>query len=316
MHRYIIRRLLHIVLTAFLASVFLFLLLNLMQGDAIDIYFGMSEDRSPEAEAYLRAQYGLDKPLVVQYVTWLGKAVRGDLGTSWRFAEPVMDMFGKRVLLSFEIAGIAILISVVGSITLGIYLAVHQNSLADQVIRFLGLIAVSAPIFWVALALILILSLWFHWMPPVRYVPWSEDPWKHFQIVFVPGALWGFLSIPSFSRYVRNAMLDVLSADYVRTARSKGLYERRVLFVHALRNAAGPLVTVIGMSIGGAAGGNVLLENVFSLPGMGRLYTTAIGQRDYPVILGLSLLLSLFFLFMMLVTDLAYAWLDPRVRYE
>jgi len=225
-------------------------------------------------------------------------------------------MFGKRVLLSFEIAGIAILISVVGSITLGIYLAVRQNSLADQVIRFLGLIAVSAPIFWVALALILVLSLWFHWMPPVRYVPWSEDPWKHFQIVFVPGALWGFLSIPSFSRYVRNAMLDVLSADYVRTARSKGLYERRVLFVHALRNAAGPLVTVIGMSIGGAAGGNVLLENVFSLPGMGRLYTTAIGQRDYPVILGLSLLLSLFFLFMMLVTDLAYAWLDPRVRYE
>jgi peptide/nickel transport system permease protein len=316
MHRYIIRRLLHIWLTAFLASVFLFLLLNLMQGDAIDIYFGLSEDRSPEAEAYLRAQYGLDKPLAVQYLTWLSKAIRGDLGTSWRFAEPVMDMFRKRVLLSFEIAGIAIFISVVGSITLGIYLAVHQNSAADQIIRFLGLIAVSAPIFWVALALILVLSQVFHWMPPVRYVSWSEDAWKHFQIVFVPAALWGVLSIPSFSRYVRNAVLDVLSADYVRTARSKGLHERRVLFVHALRNAAGPLVTVIGMSIGGAAGGNVLLENVFSLPGMGRLYTTAISQRDYPVVLGLSLLLSLFFLFMMLVTDLAYAWLDPRVRYE
>jgi len=316
MHRYIIRRLLHIWLTAFLASVFLFLLLNLMQGDAIDIYFGLSEDRSPEAEAYLRAQYGLDKPLAVQYLTWLSKAIRGDLGTSWRFAEPVMDMFRKRVLLSFEIAGIAIFISVVGSITLGIYLAVHQNSAADQIIRFLGLIAVSAPIFWVALALILVLSQVFHWMPPVRYVSWSEDAWKHFQIVFVPAALWGVLSIPSFSRYVRNAVLDVLSADYVRTARSKGLHERRVLFVHALRNAAGPLVTVIGMSIGGAAGGNVLLENVFSLPGMGRLYTTAISQRDYPVVLGLSLLLSLFFLLMMLVTDLAYAWLDPRVRYE
>lgn len=316
MSRYIVRRLLHMLLTALLASVFLFLLLNLMQGDAIDIYFGMSEDRSPQAEAFLRAQYGLDKPIVMQYVTWLGKVMRGHLGTSWRFGEPVMDMFRKRVALSFEIAGIATLISLVGSLTLGIYLAVHQNSFTDQIVRFLGLIALSAPTFWVALALVLILSLVFHWMPPVRYVPWHENAWLHWQIIFVPGALWGFLSIPSFSRYVRNAVLDVLSADYVRTARSKGLREQRILFVHALRNAAGPLITVTGMSIGGAAGGNILLENVFSLPGMGRLYMVAIGQRDYPVILGLSLLLSLFFLFVMLLTDLVYAWLDPRIRYE
>ena len=316
MNRYIIRRLLHMLLTAFLASVFLFFMLNLMRGDAIDVYFGMSEDRTPESEAFLRRQLGLDKPLVVQYLVWLGKVVRGDLGTSWRFSEPVSSMFMKRVGLSLEMVGIATLISFVGSISLGIYLAVHQNSAVDQIVRLLGLVVLSAPLFWLALALIVLLSQVFHWMPPVRYVTWAENPWEHFQIIILPAGLWGVTSIPSFSRYVRNAVLDVLSADYIRTARSKGLPERRVLLVHALRNAAGPLVTVIGMSLASAVSGNVLMENVFSLPGMGRLYLTGLTQRDYPVVMGLSLLISLFFLFVMLLTDLTYAWLDPRVRYE
>jgi peptide/nickel transport system permease protein len=229
MTRYIIRRLLQIVFTALLITILLFLMLNLMRGNAIDIYFGMSEDRTPASVAFLKKTLGLDKPLAVQYVLWLSKAVRGDLGTSWRFAEPVTSMFIKRIGLSLEIVFLASVISMTGSIALGIYLAVHQNSIADQVIRFVGLIFLSAPLYWICLALIVILSRTIHWIPPVRYVPFSEDPKTHLQIIAMPGILWGLTSIPSFSRYVRNAVLDVLSSDYVRTARAKGLTDRRVL---------------------------------------------------------------------------------------
>ena len=316
MSRYIIRRLIQMVITALLTSVFLFIMLNLMRGDAIDIYFGAEKLRTPEAEARLRTELGLDKPLHTQYLLWLGKAVRGDLGVSWRFQVPVMKMFQERILLTSELWGLASLISIAGSVTLGIYLAVHQNSVADQVIRFAGLVALSAPIYWVAIITIVLLARIAHWIPPVIYQSFRQNPVQHLEIITIPIILWGTLSIPSFSRYVRNSVLDVLSADYVRTARAKGLPERRVLLVHALRNAAGPLVTIVGLSAGGAAGGTVLLESVFSLPGMGRLFLAGISQRDYPVVMGLSLMVSLIFLGILLVSDLSYALFDPRIRYD
>jgi peptide/nickel transport system permease protein len=316
MSRYIIRRLLQVVFTVLLITILLFILLNLMRGNAIDIYFGMSEDRTPASVAYLKAQYGLDKPLITQYLLWLGKAVRLDLGTSWYYNKPVMALFLQRIQLSLELVFIASVISMVGSLVLGVYLAVHQNSIADQVLRFVGLIFLSAPLYWIALAIIVGLSRTVHWIPPIRYVSLAQD-WKtHLVIIALPSTLWGLTSIPSFSRYVRNAVLDVLSSDFVRTARAKGLRSNQVLFGHAMRNAAGPLATVVGLSFAGAAGGSVLLETVFSLPGMGRLYLSAIGQRDYPVVMGLTLLIAVFFLLVILITDLSYAFFDPRIRYE
>lgn len=316
MTRYIIRRLVQVAVTALLITMILFAMLNLMRGNAIDIYFGMSEDRTPASVAFLQKQYGLDKPLVEQYVLWLSKAVRGDLGMSWRFNQPVMSLFLSRIQLSLELVFIASAISLVGSIVLGVYLAVHQNSVADQVIRFGGLIMLSAPLYWIALAVIVGLSRTIHWIPPVRYVSLAQDPKTHLEIIILPALLWGVTSIPSFSRYVRNAVLDVLSSDYVRTARAKGLKSNQVLYGHAMRNAAGPLATVVGLSLAGAAAGAVLLETVFSLPGMGRLYLSAIGQRDYPVVMGLTLLIALFFLVTILITDLSYAFFDPRIRYS
>jgi peptide/nickel transport system permease protein len=281
---YAVRRLLQIIPTVLLSTLLLFLTLNLMRGDAIDVYFGMSEDRSPEAVAALEERLGLDKPLAFQYLTWLGGVVRGDFGESWRLQDPVLPLIFERMLLSLELALIASLISIAFSLLLGTYLATRQNSAADQVIRVVSLFFISAPIYWVALGLILV--------------------------------LWGLLSIPSFSRYVRNAVLDVLSADYVRTARAKGLAERQMLRIHVLRNAAGPLATVVGLSIGAAAGGTLLLEVVFSLPGMGRLWLTAIAQRDYPLVLGIGVVISIIFVLVNLLTDLSYAVFDPRIRYR
>jgi peptide/nickel transport system permease protein len=287
-----------------------------VRGDAIDIYFGTSADRSAAGDAALRAQLGLDQPLPVQYLTWLGHMVTGDFGESWRYHEPVLKLILQRLSLSFELSIIASLISIFFSSLLGIYLAIHQNSFADQAIRFVSLIFISAPLYWVALAIIVFLSVTFRWIPPIRYVSLTQDFATHLQIIAIPATLWGILSVPSFSRFVRNSVLDILSEDYVRTAFAKGLTRNRILYVHVLKNASGPLMTVIGLSLAGAAGGTLLMEVVFSLPGMGRLWLTSIYQRDIPMILGISVFISTIFVLVNLLIDLSYAWFDPRIRYD
>lgn len=316
MRTYVLRRLLQLIPTVLLSTALLFLLLTVMRGDALDVYFGMSVDRSPRAEAALRHRFGLDQPPVVQYLTWLGRFMRGDFGESWRLQQPVRPLIATRMVLSFELATIASLISIVFSLLLGIYLATHRNRASDQIIRIVSLFFISAPVYWVALALIVVLSRLAGWIPPVQYVALTADPLRHLEIIAIPATLWGLLSIPAFSRFVRNAILDVLGEDYVRTARAKGLAERRVLYRHALRNAAGPLATVVGLSIGGAAGGTLLLEVVFNLPGMGRLWLTAISQRDYPMVLSIGAVIAIVFALANLLTDLSYAWFDPRIRYR
>jgi peptide/nickel transport system permease protein len=313
---YTIRRLLQVVPTVLISTGLLFALMSLMRGDAIDVYFGMSSDRTPEAVAALERQLGIDRPLAVQYFSWLGNIARGDFGVSWRLQEPVLPLIAERLALSFELAAIASLISIVASLTLGTYLATHKDSFADQAIRILSLVFISAPVYWVAIALILVLSRTLHWIPPVAYVSFREDPLRHLEIIAIPATLWGILSIPSFTRYVRNAVLDALYADYVRTARAKGVNERSLMRRHVLRNAAGPLATVVGLSVGAAAGGTLLLEVVFNLPGMGRLWLNAIAQRDYPLVLGIGVVVSTVFVLVNLLTDLSYALLDPRIRHR
>jgi peptide/nickel transport system permease protein len=315
-NQYIARRLGQAIPTVLLATLFVFLLVNMVRGDAIDIYFGLSEDRTPEAEAALRARLGIDQPIPVQYLNWLGRLLAGDMGTSWRYDRPVLELILERLSLSVELSIIASAISIFFSSLLGVYLATHQNSFIDQAVRFVSLIFISAPLYWVALGIIAFLSINFRWLPPIRYVSIAEDFWTHLQIIAIPATLWGILSIPSFSRFVRNSVLDILSEDYVRTARAKGLKRSRIFFVHVLKNASGPLITVIGLSLAGAAGGTLLMEVVFSLPGMGRLWLTAIYQRDIPMILGISVFISTFFVVINLLVDLCYAWLDPRIHYS
>lgn len=316
MNQYVVRRLLQVIPTVLLSTLFVFIMVNLVRGDAIDIYFGTSVDRSAAGDAALRAQLGLDQPLPVQYLTWLSHMVTGDFGESWRYHEPVLKLILQRLSLSFELSIIASLISIFFSSLLGMYLAIHQNSFADQAIRFVSLIFISAPLYWVALAIIVFLSVTFRWIPPIRYVSLTQDFATHLQIIAIPATLWGILSVPSFSRFVRNSVLDILSEDYVRTAFAKGLTRNRVLYVHVLKNASGPLMTVIGLSLAGAAGGTLLMEVVFSLPGMGRLWLTSIYQRDIPMILGISVFISTIFVLVNLLIDLSYAWFDPRIRYD
>jgi peptide/nickel transport system permease protein len=238
------------------------------------------------------------------------------MGTSWRFGEPVLKLLLERAQLSLELFSIAVVISVFFSSVLGVYLAVHQNSFLDQAIRVVSLVFISAPLYWVALALLVFLSKVLNWMPPIQYVSLQDEPLKHLEIIAIPAVLWGFLSVPPFSRQVRGAVLDVLSQDFVRTARAKGLMERTVLFRHALRNAAGPLATLVGLSFAAAMGGSLLMEVVFTLPGMGRLWLTSIYQRDQPMIMGIAVMISTVFVVVNFLTDLSYGWLDPRVRYD
>ena len=179
-----------------------------------------------------------------------------------------------------------------------------------------ALVLVSAPSYWVALALLVLLSRHLNWMPPVQYASLGEAPVTHLQIIAIPACLSGFMSVPAFSRFVRGAVLDVLSSEYVRTARAKGLTERMVLYRHAWRNAAGPLLTIVGLSMARAAGGSLLMEVVFTLPGMGRMWLTSIHQRDLPMIMGSGVVVSTVFVLVNFLTDLSYGWLDPRIRYQ
>jgi peptide/nickel transport system permease protein len=316
MNHYILQRVLQVIPTVLIASLFVFITVNAVRGNAIDIYFGLSEDRTPTAEAALEARLGIDKPLPVQYLTWLGNLATGNFGTSWRYNKPVLSLILERLVLSLELALIASTISIVFSSLLGVYLATHQNSPVDQAFRFISLIFISAPLYWVALGIIVFLSTRFHWIPPIRYVSITQDFWIHVQIIAIPSTLWGILSVPSFSRFVRNSVLDILGEDYVRTARAKGLKRDRIFFVHVLKNAGGPLFTVIGLSLAGAAGGTLLMEVVFSLPGMGRLWLSAIFQRDIPMILGISVFVSTIFVLVNLLIDLCYVWIDPRIHYS
>ncbi len=316
MGNYLLRRLLQMIPTVLLSSIFVFAMMQMVRGDAIDIYFGLSEGRTPEAEQALREQLGIDKPVVMQYLHWLGRVLQGDFGESWRFRQPVIEMIGKRVVLNFELWVIAASISIFFSSVIGVYTALYQNGFIDQAVRFTALVLLSAPFYWVAMIILVVLSKYLHWTPPLVYQSFWEDPKTHFQMILIPAVLWGITSIFSFSRYVRNCVLDVLRSNFVRTARAKGVSQTRALFKHTLMNAAGPLATIIALGVGQVVGGMLFMEMVFVLPGMGRLWLDAIYQRDYPLIMTINLLISLTFVFVNILTDIAYGIFDPRIRYE
>lgn len=316
MINYILRRLLQTIPTIFLSTVFVFTMMNLIRGDAVDIYFGTSEGRTPEAEQALRRQLGIDKPPVEQYIHWISRVARGDFGESWRFRQPVIEMISKRVVLNLELWVIALTISVVFSSAVGVYTAAHQNGVVDQVTRFVALVLLSAPFYWVAMIILVVLSKGLHWTPPLVYQNLWDDPVTHLQMIMIPSVLWGVSSIFSFSRYVRNCVLDVLQSNYVRAARARGVKMSVVLFKHTLMNAAGPLATIVALGVGQVVGGALFMEMVFQLPGMGRLWLEAMFQRDYPVIMAICLLISVTFVFVNLFADLIYGVFDPRIRYE
>jgi len=281
----------------------------------VDQLIGANAAINPEGEARLREYFGLDRPLHVQYLDWLLRAVRGNLGNSFRTGQPVLDLVISHLLVSLELALLAVLFATLIGIPLGVAAAFRQNTLFDGISRFVSLVGLSMPVFWQATMMLLILSKLLRWSPPLHWSDPVSDPVSNLQMMILPAIALATVSAAVIMRMTRTTVLEVLGQDYIRTARAKGLTQSAVLIRHALRNALLPTLTVIGLQFGYLIGGVVVVEEVFTLPGAGRLILNAIYERDYPVLQGGVLLIALTFMLLNLAVDLCYAVLDPRIRY-
>ncbi len=303
-------------LTLIGVSLLVFGMVRLIPGTVVEQLLGQAAIASPEVLASFRRYFGLDRPLHAQYLEWLATVLRGDLGVSWLSGRPVLTLFLERLPVSAELALLAVGWSLVLGVPLGTASAVWRGSLRDGTIRVLATLGLSLPAFWQGTVLILFFSIYLGWMPSLQWVPLSRSPAANLAIMALPALTLGTATAAMITRLSRSSMLDVLGREYVRTARAKGLHEGRVTFHHALRNALIPVVTVAGVQLGYIIGGIVVVEDVFTLPGVGRLLLDAIFQRDYPVVQGVILLLAAAFMALSLMVDLLYAVLDPRLRHR
>ncbi|HLE43242.1 MAG TPA: nickel ABC transporter permease [Methylomirabilota bacterium] len=311
---YLLRRLATMVPVLLVVSVVVFSLIHLTPGDPVAIM--LREESDPATAAALRAALGLDRPLPVQYLTWLGRAARGELGRSIRTNQPVTQAILERLPVTLTLAAAATLLALAVALPAGIVSAVRRNSLADVAGTVAALSGVSLPNFWLAILLIFVFSVTLGWLPPLGWVSPVRDPWGGLRSLVLPAVTLGTAMAAVVMRMTRSSLLEVLQLEFVRTARAKGLREGRVVLRHALRNALIPVVTVVGLQAGALLGGAIITESVFALPGVGRLLVDAIFQRDFPLVQGVVLFLALNFLLVNLVVDLAYAVLDPRIRYD
>ena len=322
MGRYIARRVVALVPTLLGLATILFLLVRLMPGDAalLQAYageeLGLQEGTDPEVIEDLRRELGIDKPIPIQYVVWLGDTARLDFGTSYWSGNPVSSEIKRRLPVTLELLLLSVLVSVSTGLVVGVVSAIYQDTPIDYLGRTVAVLGLSFPNFWVALLLIVLPALWWDYLPPLGYTPFLDDPRRNLEQFAFPSLTLGWALSATIMRITRSEVLEILRQDHVRTARAKGLKERSVIYKHVLRNSFIPVVTVIGLQIGFLIGGTVVIENVFGLPGLGGLILTAINQRDYPVIQTTVLFAALGFLVTNLVVDLSYGALDPRIRYE
>jgi peptide/nickel transport system permease protein len=315
MLRYAVIRTLSLLPTLLGVTFAVFLLIRLIPGTIVDQMIGTEGSYSEETVRALRAFFGLDVPIHVQYGRWLFSVLRGDLGTSWRTGIPVLQMILSRFEVTAELTLGAMVVALVFGIPLGILSARRENTYLDHVARVVSLFSLSIPVFWQATMLILAVSLWLHWAPAVAFVsPWANVR-ANLAIMALPSLALGTAVAAVFMRMTRSSLLEVMREHYVRTARAKGVSERTVVWVHAMRNSLIPLITVVGVQVGYLLGGAIVTEEVFTLPGVGRLILWAVFQRDYPLVQGAILFVSALFMLVNLVVDLVYAVIDPRIRY-
>jgi ABC-type dipeptide/oligopeptide/nickel transport system permease component len=307
MLRYIGNRLLAAIPTVLLVTVLVFLMLHLIPGDPAEIFLGENFS-SPELLAQVRADMGLDRPLHVQYLSYLGGALRGDFGRSLNNNRPVLDEIAARLPPTVELTVAALAIGVLIGVTLGIVSALGHNTWVDTLAMALALLGVSMPIFWMSLLLIFLFSVRLNWFPALST--------EGLQGLVLPALALGLLSSSTLARMVRSSMLEVLGQDYVRTARAKGLRERAVVLRHALKNALIPTITVLGLQFGQLLGGAVITETIFARQGIGRLYVESILRKDFTMVQGLTLLIAVIYVLINLAVDVAYAAVDPRIQYE
>lgn len=314
---YLIRRLIQAIPVLLGITLVSFFIINSAPGDPALLYMDRSSNPTQEDIERVRRELGLDKPLPVRYAEWLGRAVHGDFGESFVDKRPVITKIAEAAPYSIKLAVASILLGYTLAILLGVLAAVRANTWVDYLISGLSALFVSAPVFWVALMAILLISVKWKLLPTSGWSTYGDgsflDVARH---LILPTFILALRDIAGLSRYVRSGLLEMLNADFIRTARSKGLAERAVIYKHALRNALIPVVTVIGLSLPHLVGGAVVTEKVFALPGMGRLAVDAVAGRDYPTIIAINLLLSILVVFGNILADLAYSWVDPRIRYS
>jgi peptide/nickel transport system permease protein len=312
---YFLRRVVTVFLPTLLGiSILVFVIMHLIPGNFVDVLIGIGTDITEEQRARMAAAYGLDKPLPVQYLYWLGNVLQGDLGNSLRTGQPVTQEIASRLPVTLELTALALLLALVLAIPSGITSATHQNSLRDLLARLGALFGLSIPNFLLATVLILLVSLYLPIFPTTGYVPLSEGLGENLRSLFLPALSLALVMSASVMRMTRSSLLEQLRQDYVRVARGKGLPENAVIRRHTLRNALIPVITVIGIHIGYLLGGTVIIEEIFALPGIGRLALNAIYARDYPVVQGTVLFIAFAFVLINMMTDLAYSFIDPRIR--
>lgn len=315
MARYLFRRLLYFVPVIFLITVVVFLITMLLPGDPALAFLGEANINDKVAYEAMRKELGLDRPLPVQYALWLGRALQGDLGRSIRTHETVVDALVARLPVTIELAAVALVIALVIAIPVGIVSATRPNTKVDAAATVMAVSGVALPEFFVGILLIYLFAVGLRILPPSGYVPLSAGVWPNLKSIILPALSLGLTLNAVTMRQVRASLIEVLQEEYVTVARAKGLPEREVIRVHALKNAMIPVITVIGLQIGRLFGGTVVVETIFAFPGMGRLAADSIFFRDFPVLQGVVLVMALAVLACNLLTDLLYAYVDPRIRY-
>ena len=315
MYTYILRRVLSYIPVLFLVSVFTFAILRVIPGDALVTMMGDRQGMNPDEMAKARAELGLDRPLVVQYLSWVGNGLRGDWGESFWLHKPVTRAIADTFPVSAQLGVMAFLITAVVAVPIGILSAVKQDTWMDYLGRLFAISFLSIPSFFIAILSIVFLARWFQWIPPRGFINPFKDPVGNFQQMVFPALILGLSFSASTTRIVRTTMLEVLREDYIRTARAKGLQERGVIWRHALKNSLIPVITYWGVSLAALITGSVLIEVVYGLNGMGRLTYDAINQRDWPIVQTVILFFVVITLTLNLLIDLFYGVLDPRIQH-
>jgi peptide/nickel transport system permease protein len=315
MSKYVARRLALLVPTLVGVSIFVFVLVRLLPGDATTLLLQDAKSSAAD-ETALRHQLGLDQPIYAQYISWLGTLAHGDLGHSFKSRNPVTDELGNRIPVTLELGVLALVISAGLAIPIGVLSASRQDTWADYISRSAAIGLLAIPGFWLGTLVITLPSVWWQWTPPLRYTRLFDDPPKNLLNVIVPALILGLGLSGGLMRLIRTQMLEVLRQDFMRTAAAKGLAEHSIVLRHGLKNAFIPALTALGLQLSLLISGTVVLESIFVLPGMGRYLLESVQARDYPAIQALNLLFAIVIVLANLLVDLLYGWLDPRVRYS
>ena len=314
MRGYVVRRVVALVATLGFVSALVFLAIRVLPGDPVLVMAG--PDANPEVVARLREAMGLDRPLSVQYVEWLGGALRGQLGVSLQYDVPVGALIVSRLPVTLPLTALAAFFTLAVALPLGVYAATHARRPGDYVTMVVAQVGLAVPSFWAGLLLILLFSVHLGWFRSGGFEGWTLGFWAAVRALLLPALALGLFQGAVLIRATRSSLLEVLGEEYVRTARAKGVSERLVVLKHAFRNALIPVVTVAGLQLGQLLAGSIILESVFALPGLGRLALGAIAARDLPVVQGVTLFVASCIVVINFAVDLSYAWLDPRIRYD